>query len=145
MACSCAEKQMFNSEKGPKAIGPYSLGVQAGHLVFTAGQVGLDPATGTMVPGGLEAETRQALENMKAILEAAGTSLANVVKTTVFLRDINDFNAMNAIYGPYFPVDPPARSAIQVAALPRGAAVEIECVALVPPSGDDDCCCDKKE
>jgi len=144
MSCCCAERKIVHTENGPKAIGPYSLGVQAGHLVFTAGQVGLDPATGAMVPGGLEAETRQALENMKAILEAAGTSLANVVKTTVFLRDINDFNAMNAIYGPYFPVDPPARSAIQVAALPRGAAVEIECVALVP-ADDDDCCCDKKE
>jgi 2-iminobutanoate/2-iminopropanoate deaminase len=81
---------------------------------------------------------------MKAILEAAGTGLANVVKTTVFLRDINDFNAMNAIYAPYFPENPPARSAIQVAALPRGAAVEIECVALVPPD-DDDCCCDQKK
>ena len=145
MSCCCAERKIVHTRNGPKAIGPYSLGVQAGHLVFTAGQVGLDPTTGTMVPGGLEAETRQALENMKAILEAAGTSLANVVKTTVFLRDINDFNAMNAIYGPYFPVDPPARSAIQVAALPRGAAVEIECVALVPPAGENDCCCDKKE
>ena len=144
MSCCCAERKIVRTENGPKAIGPYSLGVQVGHLVFTAGQVGLDPATGAMVSGGLEAETRQALENMKAILEAAGTSLANVVKTTVFLRDINDFNAMNAIYGPYFPENPPARSAIQVAALPRGAAVEIECVALVPPD-DDDCCCDQKK
>jgi len=145
MSCCCSERKIVRTENGPKAIGPYSLGVQAGHLVFTAGQVGLDPATGDMVPGGLEAETRQALENMKAILEAAGTSLANVVKTTVFLRDINDFNKMNAIYGPYFPENPPARSAVQVAALPRGAAVEIECVALVPPEDDDDCCCDRKE
>ena len=144
MSCCCSERKIVRAEKGPKAIGPYSLGVQVGHLVFTAGQVGLDPATGNMVAGGLEAETRQALDNMKAILEAAGTSLANVVKTTVFLRDINDFNKMNAIYGPYFPENPPARSAIQVAALPRGAAIEIECVALVPPE-DDECCCDNKE
>ncbi len=144
MSCCCAERKIVRTENGPKAIGPYSLGVQAGHLVFTAGQVGLDPATGTMVPGGLEAETRQALDNMKAILEAAGTTLANVVKTTVFLLDINDFNKMNAIYATYFPENPPARSAVQVAALPRGAAVEIECVALVPPT-DDDCCCDHKE
>jgi 2-iminobutanoate/2-iminopropanoate deaminase len=145
MSCCCAERKIVRTTTGQKAIGPYSLGVQAGHLVFTAGQVGFDPATGAMVPGGLEAETRQALENMKAILEAAGTSLANVVKTTVFLRDIKDFQAMNAVYGSYFPVDPPARSAFQVAALPAGAIVEIECVALVPPSGEDDCCCDKKE
>lgn len=144
MSCCCSERKIVCTENGPKAIGPYSLGVQVGHLVFTAGQVGLDLTTGNMVPGGLEAEIRQALENMKVILEAAGTSLANVVKTTVFLRDINDFNKMNAIYAPYFPENPPARSAIQVAALPRGAAVEIECVALVPPDNDE-CCCDKKE
>ena len=141
----CSERKIIRVENGPKAIGPYSLGVRAGHLIFTAGQVGLDPGTGNMVPGGLEAETRQALENMKTILEAAGTSLTNVVKTTVFLRDINDFNKMNAIYALYFPDDPPARSTIQVAALPRSAAVEIECVALVPPKDDDGCCCDKKE
>ena len=145
MSCCCTERKIVHTENGPKAIGPYSLGVQVGHLVFTAGQVGLDPVTGNMAPGGLEAETRQALENMKVILEAAGTNLANVVKTTVFLKDINDFNKMNAIYGPYFPENPPARSAIQVAALPLGAAVEIECVALVPPKDDDDCCCEKKE
>ncbi len=94
---------------------------------------------------GWKPKTRQALENMKVILEAAGTSLANVVKTTVFLRDIKDFQAMNAIYGSYFPVDPPARSAFQVAALPVGAIVEIECVALVPHQDEEDCCCDKKE
>ena len=132
MSCCCSEKKIVRPENGPKVIGPYSLGVQAGHLVFTAGQIGIIPATGEIIEGGVEAETRQALENVKAILEAAGTSLANVVKTTVFLRDINDFNKMNAIYGPFFPENPPARSAIQVAALPRGAAVEIESVALVP-------------
>ena len=140
MSCCCSEKKIVRPENGPKAIGPYSLGVQAGHLVFTAGQIGIIPATGEIIEGGVEAETRQALENVKSILEAAGTSLANVVKTTVFLRDINDFNKMNAIYGPFFPENPPARSAIQVAALPRGAAVEIESVALVP--SDCDCNCD---
>lgn len=139
MSCCCSEKKIVCPENGPKAIGPYSLGVQAGHLVFTAGQIGIIPATGEIIDGGVEAETRQALENVKAILEAAGTSLANVVKTTVFLRDINDFNKMNAIYGPFFPENPPARSAIQVAALPRGAAVEIESVALVPCDCDCDC------
>jgi 2-iminobutanoate/2-iminopropanoate deaminase len=140
MSCCCSEKKIVRPENGPKAVGPYSLGVQAGHLVFTAGQIGIIPATGEIIDGGVEAETRQALENVKSILEAAGTSLANVVKTTVFLRDINDFNKMNAIYGPFFPENPPARSAIQVAALPRGAAVEIESVALVP--SDCDCNCD---
>jgi 2-iminobutanoate/2-iminopropanoate deaminase len=141
MSCCCSEKKIVRPENGPKAIGPYSLGVQAGHLVFTAGQIGIVPATGEIIEGGVEAETRQALENVKAILEAAGTSLANVVKTTVFLHDINDFNKMNAIYGPFFPENPPARSAIQVAALPRGAAVEIESVALVPCDCDCDCEC----
>jgi 2-iminobutanoate/2-iminopropanoate deaminase len=139
MSCCCSEKKIVRPENGPKAIGPYSLGVQAGHLVFTAGQIGIIPATGEIIEGGVEAETRQALENVKAILEAAGTSLANVVKTTVFLHDINDFKKMNAIYGPFFPENPPARSAIQVAALPRGAAVEIESVALVPCDCDCDC------
>ncbi|MBE3145292.1 MAG: RidA family protein [Planctomycetes bacterium] len=141
MSCCCSEKKIVRPENGPKAIGPYSLGVQAGHLVFTAGQIGIIPATGEIIEGGVEAETRQALENVKVILEAAGTSLANVVKTTVFLRDINDFNKMNAIYGPFFPENPPARSAIQVAALPRGATVEIESVALVPSDCDCDCDC----
>ena len=141
MSCCCSEKKIVRTENGPKAIGPYSLGVQAGHLLFTAGQIGIIPATGEIIEGGVEAETRQALENVKAILEAAGTSLANVVKTSVFLRDINDFNRMNAIYGPFFPENPPARSAIQVAALPRGANVEIESVALVPC----DCNCDCNE
>jgi 2-iminobutanoate/2-iminopropanoate deaminase len=139
MSCCCSERKIVRPENGPKAIGPYSLGVQAGHLLFTAGQIGIIPATGEIIEGGVESETRQALENVKAILETAGTSLANVVKTTVFLRDINDFNRMNAIYGPYFPENPPARSAIQVAALPRGAAVEIETVALVPCECDCDC------
>ena len=139
MSCCCSEKKIVRPENGPKAIGPYSLGVQAGHLVFTAGQIGIIPASGEIIEGGVEAETRQALENVKAILEAAGTSLANVVKTTVFLHDINDFNKMNDIYGPFFPENPPARSAIQVAALPRGAAVEIESVALVPCDCDCDC------
>ena len=139
MSCCCNEKKIIRPENGLKVIGPYSLGVQAGHLVFTAGQIGIIPATGEIIDGGVEAETRQALENVKAILEAAGTSLVNVVKTTVFLRDINDFNRMNAVYAPFFPENPPARSAIQVAALPRGAAVEIESVALLPCDCDCDC------
>ena len=100
-----------------KAIGPYSVGVKVGNLVFVSGQLGMDQATGALVEGGVEAETRQALVNLANILEAAGSSLEHVVKTTVFLRDINDFNRMNAVYGEFFKTEPPARSTFQVAAL----------------------------
>ena len=124
-------KNIVINEKGPKAIGPYSVGVQAGIFFFTAGQLGLDPATGLIVEGGVAAETRQALLNLKNILEAGNSSLENVVKTTVFLRDMADFAKMNAIYAEFFIVDFPARSAVQVAALPKNAAVEIEAVALI--------------
>lgn len=129
---SCLKKEIVTSEKAPKAIGPYSVGVKAGQFVFASGQLGFDPATGNIVEGGVEAETRQALTNLGNILDAAGTSLAHVVKTTVFLRDIADFTRMNGVYGEFFTENPPARSAFQVAALPRGAAVEIEAIALLP-------------
>lgn len=125
-------KKIITSNKAPAAIGPYSVGVSTGSLVFTAGQLGVDPASGNLVEGGIEAQTRQALENLKTILEAGGTSLENVVKTTVFLKDINEFTKMNGVYGEYFTQNPPARSAIQVAALPKGGAVEIEAVAVLP-------------
>ena len=136
MTCSCATKQVYSSDKGPKAIGPYSPAVKAGGLVFISGQLGLDPASGNLVEGGVEAETRQSLTNVKNLLEAAGASLEQVTKTTVFLRDINDFQKMNAIYAGFFTSDPPARSAVQVAALPKGGAVEIEVLAVVG------CCCE---
>jgi len=126
------EKQIVKPVNGPKAIGPYSLGVKAGPLMFVSGQLGLDPATGNMVEGGVEAETRQALKNLQAILEAGGCSFQNVVKATVFLRDMNDFARMNAIYAEFVGENPPARSAVQVAALPRNGAVEIEVIALLP-------------
>jgi len=128
----CREKEIVRTNNAPKAIGPYSVGVKAGHFVFTAGQIGLDPQTGVIVAGGIEAETRQALTNVRAILEKAGSSLDLVVKTTVFLQDMNDFARMNAVYGEFFVTDSPARSAVQVAGLPKGAQVEIEAVALVP-------------
>ena len=124
-------KQIVSTENAPKAIGPYSAGVKAGDFVYTAGQLGIDPATGSFVEGGIEAETRQALNNLRAVLEAAGASLENVVKTTVFLRDMNDFAAMNAVYAEFFTADFPARSAVQVARLPKDAAVEIEAIAFV--------------
>ncbi len=131
------KKQIIIASDAPAAIGPYSVAVRTGQLVFTAGQIGLDPATGQMVSGGVEAETRQALLNLKHVLEAAGSGLENVVKTTVFLRDMQDFARMNAVYAEFFTENYPARSAVQVAALPKGAAVEIEAVALLPtPYGD---------
>ncbi len=125
------KKQIIATDKAPKAIGPYSAAVRVGNFVYTAGQIGIDPATGELVSGGIEAETRQVLTNLKHILEAAGSSLDNVVKTTVFLRDINDFARMNAVYAEFFPENPPARSAVQAAALPKGVAVEIEAIAFV--------------
>lgn len=127
---SCKEKQIVVTRDGPKAIGPYSVGVLAGPFVFASGQLGLVPETGAMVEGGVEAETRQALLNLKKVLESGNSCLENVVKTTVFLRDIADFARMNEVYATFFTENPPARSAVQVAALPKGAAVEIEAIAL---------------
>jgi 2-iminobutanoate/2-iminopropanoate deaminase len=138
MAC-CDKREVVTTDKA-KAIGPYSVGVKAGHLVFCSGQVGLDQATGNLVEGGVEGETRQSLTNLSNILQAAGSSLERVVKTTVYLRDINDFGRMNAVYAEYFPSEPPARSTLQ-ATLPRGAAVLIECIALLAPEDDTDACC----
>ncbi len=128
---TCPGKKVIKAEKAPAAIGPYSVAVTGGPFVFTAGQIGLNPATGVLVEGGIESQTRQALENLKTILIAANSCLENVVKTTVFLRDMDDFAKMNAIYGEYFTGDFPARSAVQVAALPKNAAFEIEAIALL--------------
>jgi 2-iminobutanoate/2-iminopropanoate deaminase len=124
------DKRVATSAKVPKPVAPYSPGIRVGELIFVAGQIGLDVTTGALVPGGVEAETRQALHNMENVLEAAGAALENVVKTTVFLRDMKDFGQMNAIYAQFFTDKPPARSAFQVAALPLGAAVEIEAIAI---------------
>lgn len=125
-------RQLINAEKAPKAIGPYSHAVKVGDLLYTSGQLGMNPETGLLVEGGVEAETRQALQNLGYILSAAGCNFTNVVKTLVFLKDMNDFARVNAIYGEFFQDDPPARSAVQVAALPKGAAIEIEAVAVCP-------------
>ncbi len=124
------EKRIVSTEDAPAAVGPYSQAVIAGNLVYTAGQLGLDPKSGRLVEGGVEAQTRQALNNLQAVLAAAGSSLEGVVKTTVFLQDIGDFKAMNGVYAEFFGKSPPARSAVQVAALPLGGLVEIEAVAL---------------
>jgi 2-iminobutanoate/2-iminopropanoate deaminase len=126
------EKKIVTSDQAPKAIGPYSAGVRVGSFVYTAGQLGINPNTGDFVPGGIEAETRQALENLKAVLESAGTSLGQVVKTTVFLKDMNDFGVMNQVYAQFFTESFPARSAVQVARLPKDGSVEIEAVAVLP-------------
>jgi 2-iminobutanoate/2-iminopropanoate deaminase len=125
------QRAIINTDKAPKAIGPYSVANRIGDLVFTAGQTALDPQTNELVPGGIQAETRQVLTNIKNVLEAAGTSLEQVVKTTVFLRDMNDFAQMNSVYAEFFPQNYPARTTVQVVAVPRGGAVEIEVVAVV--------------
>lgn len=135
---SCKGKQVITTDGAPKAIGPYSAGIKACHFIYTAGQIGLDPATGNLVEGGVTIETRRALDNLKAIVEAGGGDLGKVVKTTVFLKDIADFAAMNSVYAEYFKELPPARSAVQVAALPKGAAVEIEAVVFLPDCGCED-------
>ena len=113
----------------PRALGPYAQAVVAGDLVFCAGQVGIDPATGKLVGGGVSAETARAIENLRAVLEAAGLGLRDVVKTTVYVVDLGEFAALNEVYGRYFPAPHPARSTVQVAALPAGARVEIEAIA----------------
>lgn len=123
------KKEIITTENAPKALGPYTVANRFGNLVFTAGQLGLDPRTNELAPGGIEAETRQALTNLKHVLEAAGSSLEMALKTTVFLREINDFAKMNAVYNEFFPAQFPARTTVQVAALPRGGAVEIEVIA----------------
>jgi 2-iminobutanoate/2-iminopropanoate deaminase len=115
----------------PQAVGPYSQAIRAEGLVFVSGQIPLDPGSGELIEGDIAAQTRQCLRNIQAILEVANSSLAQVVKTTVFLADINDFATMNAAYAEFFPNDPPARSAFQVAALPKGARIEIEAVAAL--------------
>ena len=122
-------REIIATDRAPAAVGPYSQGVRLDGLLFTAGQIPLDPATGQLVEGGIEAQTRQSLANLQAILEAAGSSLADVVKVTVFLIDMTEFKAMNGIYAQFFPDSPPARSAVQVGALPLGARVEIEAIA----------------
>ncbi|OLN33139.1 RidA family protein [Desulfosporosinus metallidurans] len=122
-------KQIVNTQNAPAAIGPYSQGVKVGNLIFTSGQLPLNPQSGELVAD-IEGATKQSLDNVKAILESEGASMDKIVKTVVFLRDMNDFAAMNAVYATYFPSNPPARSAVQVARLPKDAIVEIEAIAL---------------
>lgn len=147
MTCTCKEKKVIIAPKAPKALGPYSAAVKVGHFIYCSGQTGLNPATNELVEGGLEAQTRQVLTNLKNVLEAAGSDLSYVVKTTVFLKDMADFQKMNAIYGEFFTENFPARSTIQVAGLPKNGMVEIELVAIDPSDDEEststnsDCSC----
>ena len=125
------KREVIATDNAPGAVGPYSQGIVSGDFVFTSGQIGLDPATGKLVEGGIEAQTAQVFKNLRGVLEAAGTSLEHVVKATVFLVDIADFAKVNAVYAEYFDTEPPARACVQVAALPGGAPVEIELVAYL--------------
>lgn len=124
-------RKVVHTENAPKAIGPYSQAIRTDFAVYTAGQLGVNPSTGDLVSNDIAEQTRQALQNLQNVLEAGGSSLSNVVKTTVFLQDMNDFTKMNSVYAEFFLENPPARSTIQVAALPKGALVEIEAVALL--------------
>jgi len=125
-------REIVHTDKAPAAIGPYSQAVKAGNLVFCSGQIPLDPVTMELVEGGVAEQTKQVLDNLTAVLEAAGCSLKDVVKTNVFLKSMNDFGAMNEVYGTYFTELPPARAAVEVARLPKDVDVEIEAVALIP-------------
>ncbi len=123
-------RQVVSTEQAPGAIGPYSQGVSTSVLVYTSGQIPLDPTSGELVPGGIQEQTRQVMENLGAVLEAGGSGLELVLKTTCYLQDMSEFAQFNEVYAEYFTSDPPARSTVGVAALPRGARVEVEAVAL---------------
>ncbi len=120
----------LHTDDAPQAIGPYSQAIRAGGFIFCAGQTPLDPASMQLIEGDIEAQTRRVLQNLAAVLAAAGSGLDRVVKTTVFMQDLGEFARMNAVYAEFFPAIPPARSTVQVAGLPRGAQIEIECIAL---------------
>lgn len=123
-------KMVVSTDKAPKAIGPYSQAIKSGGMIFCSGQVGLDPVSGQIVEGGVEAEARRAMDNLRAVLESAGSGFDAVVKVTIYLADMADFAKVNAVYGAYFKAEPPARATVAVAGLPKGALVEIDCVAV---------------
>ncbi|MGH2732246.1 MAG: RidA family protein [Actinomycetota bacterium] len=127
------ERQVVSSADAPPALGPYSQAVRCGDLVFCAGQIGLDPSSGELVVGGIRSQTRRVLDNLRAVLQAAGLGLDRVVKTTVFLASMEDFSAMNEIYAEFFSESPPARATVEVSGLPRAALVEIEAIARGSP------------
>jgi 2-iminobutanoate/2-iminopropanoate deaminase len=124
-------KKVIHTDRAPEAIGPYSQAIQAGDFLFLSGQIPLDPKTGELVKGGIRIQTRQVLENIRGVLESQGSGMKDVVKATIFLRDIGNFNQVNEIYATYFPSSPPARSTVEVAKLPKDADIEIEMIALI--------------
>jgi len=126
-------REIIRTSKAPSAIGPYSQAVKipAGKMIYTAGQIAIDPASGKLLEGDIKSQTRRVLENVRAILETAGAAMNDVVKTTVFMTSLSEFQAMNEVYAEFFPADPPARSTVEVSALPRGAKVEIETIAII--------------
>lgn len=128
-------KEIISTPNAPAAIGPYSQAVRWNGLVYCSGQIPLDPATGQLVEGGIEQQTARVLDNLKAVLEAAGASLETVLKTTIFVKDMGDFGKVNEVYGRYFPANPPARATVEAARLPRDVRVEIEAVAFVSGAG----------
>ncbi len=130
-------REITSTDQAPAAVGPYSQGVRVGDFVFTAGQLGIVPGTKKFAGAEIESQTRQALENVKAVLEASGSCMQHVVKTTVYLQDMGEFARMNSVYTEFFPEEPPARSAVQVAALPLGGSVEIEAVAMACSCNSD--------
>ena len=124
-------KKVIQTDKAPKAIGPYSQAIQAGNFLFLSGQIPLDPKTGELVKGDIRKQTRQVLENIKGVLESQGLGMEDIVKATIFLKDIGNFNQVNEVYATYFPTSPPARSTVEVAKLPRDADIEIEIIAVI--------------
>ena len=124
-------KKVIHTDRAPEAIGPYSQAIQAGDFLFLSGQIPLDPKTGELVKGDIRIQTRQVLENIRGVLESQGSGMKDVVKATIFLKDIGNFNQVNEIYATYFPSSPPARSTVEVAKLPRDADIEIEMIALI--------------
>jgi 2-iminobutanoate/2-iminopropanoate deaminase len=125
------KKKVVQTEKAPKAIGPYSQAIQAGNFLFLSGQIPLDPKTGELAKGDIRKQTQQVLENIKGVLESQGLGMENVVKSTIFLKDMGNFNQVNEVYATYFPSSPPARSTVEVAKLPKDADIEIEAIALI--------------
>ena len=128
-------KKIISTKEAPAAVGPYSQAVRVGSTVYCAGQIPLDPKSGQIVPGGIGAQTRRVLENIAAVLRAESLAFANIVKTTIFLTNLSDFQTVNEIYGSYFTKEPPARSTVQVPALPKGASIEIEVIAVANGNG----------
>ncbi|MDD3840576.1 MAG: RidA family protein [Clostridia bacterium] len=125
------QKNIINTKKAPSAIGPYSQGVKVGNFIFTSGQIPIDPATGELVEGDIQEQTKRSLQNVKEILEAAGATLGDVIKVTVFISDMNDFAKINQVYGEFFGSNKPARSCVEVARLPKDVGVEIETIAVI--------------